>query len=63
MHSLFPSRITSIRTVPRKVPSRIVAEFSRQRKDIQEDILTIQDEGKYTSEYLALVGNFLLLRL
>lgn len=63
MHSLFPSRITSIRTVPRKAPSRIVAEFSRQRKDIQEDILTIQDEGKYTSQYLALVGNFLLLRL
>ncbi len=63
MHSLFPSKITSIRTVPRKAPSRIVAEFTRQRQDTQEDILTIQDEGKYTSQYLALVGNFLLLRL
>ncbi|MBQ6868474.1 MAG: hypothetical protein IJO16_07390, partial [Clostridia bacterium] len=46
-------RMTRIRTVPRKNPNRIVAEFSRSRCEAPEDrTLTIQDEGKYTQEYL-----------
>ena len=54
-------RILRIRTVPRKAPSRIVAEFSRERcQEPQEDILTIQDEGKYTQEYLSLTRDFYL---
>lgn len=53
--------ITRIRTVPRKAPSRIVAEFSRQRPDIQKDtVLTIQNEGQYTLEYLELMREFYL---
>lgn len=60
MHSLFPNRILRIRTVPRKSASRIVAEFSRTRKDIEEQEITIQDKGEYTDEYLALTGNFYL---
>ena len=60
MHSLFPSRILRIRTVPRKSVSRIVAEFSRTRKEIEEQELTIQNKGEYTDEYLALTGNFYL---
>lgn len=54
-------RILRIRTVPRKAPSRIVAEFSRERcPEPQEELLTIQDEGKYTQEYLSLTRDFYL---
>lgn len=61
MSGLFLSKILRIRTVPRKQPSRIVAEFVRQRPEsAQECLLTIQDEGKYTQEYLSLTRDFYL---
>ncbi len=54
-------KTTRIRTVPRKSPTRIIAEFSRQRTDSPEDIiLTIQNEGQYTQEYLSLTKEFYL---
>ena len=54
-------RITRVRTVPRKIPSRIIAEFSRQRTALPEDsLLTIQNEGQYTDEYLSLMKDFYL---
>ena len=54
-------RIVRIRTVPRKAPSRIVAEFSRYRVDAPvEELVTIQNEGKYTQEYLSLTKDFYL---
>ena len=54
-------RVMRVRTVPRKDPSRIVAEFSRSRCIEPEDfILTIQNEGKYTQEYLSLTHEFYL---
>lgn len=54
-------RILRIRTVERKAPSRIIAEFSRQRVNCPEDeILTIMKEGKYTQEYLSLTHDFYL---
>lgn len=54
-------RIMRVRTVPRKAPSRIVAEFSRSRcADPEDFILTIQNEGKYTQEYLSLTHEFYL---
>lgn len=52
-------RITRVRTVPRKSPSRIIAEFSRVRCESPEDkVLTIQNEGQYTQEYLSLMHDF-----
>ena len=61
MNGLHLFRIVRIRTVPRKAPSRIVAEFSRMRVDsIEDTILTIQHEGKYTQEYLSLMHDFYL---
>ena len=61
MSGLYLYKITRIRTVPRKAPSRIVAEFSRQRTDAPQDtILTIQDGGQYTQEYLDLMHEFYL---
>ena len=54
-------RILRVRTVPRKSPARIIAEFSRQRcETVQEDLLTIQNQGQYTEEYLSLTHEFYL---
>ena len=61
MNGLHLFRIVRVRTVPRKEPSRIIAEFSRTRMDTPEDtVLTIQNEGKYTEEYLSLMRDFYL---
>ena len=61
MCRLYLFRILRVRTVPRKAPSRIIAEFSRTRcAELSEELLTIQDEGKYTQEYLSLTGDFYL---
>ena len=59
MSGLHLFRMTKVRTVPRKAPSRMIAEFSRERCDQpQEELITIQDEGKYTSQYLSLVHDY-----
>lgn len=61
MNGLHLFRILRVRTVPRKAPSRIIAEFSRYRCEAPADeILTIQSEGKYTQEYLSLTHDFYL---
>ena len=61
MCSLHLFRILRIRTVPRKAPSRVILEFSRLRKAIPEDtVMTIQNEGQYTQEYLSLTKDFYL---
>lgn len=52
-------RILRVRTVPRKAPSRMIAEFSRHRCEaVTEELLTIQNEGQYTQEYLSLTHDF-----
>ena len=54
-------RIVRIKTVPRKQPIRIIAEFSFARTDAPVDeTVTIQNEGRYTEEYLALTKEFYL---
>ena len=59
MSGLHLFQITRVRTVPRKAPSRIIAQFSRKRcGSPKEELLTIQNEGKYTSEYLSLMRDF-----
>ena len=61
MSGLHLFRILRVRTVPRKDPSRIIAEFSRVRtENPQDEMLTIQNEGKYTQEYLSLMRDFYL---
>ena len=59
MSGLHLFRMTMIRTVPREAPSRMIAEFSRERCEVpEEELITIQDEGKYTSQYLSLVHDY-----
>lgn len=54
-------RILRIRTVERKAPIRIIAEFSRERCQTPSDgTLTIMNKGKYTQEYLSLTHDFYL---
>ena len=61
MNGLHLYKITRVRTVPRKAPSRIIVEFSRHRQAHPDDtILTIQNEGQYTQEYLSLTKDFYL---
>ena len=61
MSGLHLYKMTRVRTVPRRAPKRIIAEFSRKKTDIPEDnILTIQDAGHYTQEYLTLMKDFYL---
>ena len=61
MSGLHLFRVLRIRTVPRKAPSRIVIEFSRVRpQSVDDTILTIQNEGQYTQEYLSLTKDFYL---
>ena len=61
MSGLHLFRILRVRTVPRKDPTRIIAEFSRHRCDSPtEELLTIQNEGKYTDEYHSLTRDFYL---
>ena len=61
MNGLHLFRMVYVRTVPRKQPSRMIAEFSRCRCEAPESLdLTIQNEGKYTSEYLSLMHEFYL---
>ena len=61
MSGLYLYKMTRVRTVPRKDPKRIIAEFSRKKTDTPKDnILTIQDVGHYTKEYLTLMKDFYL---
>ena len=59
MSGLHLYKILRIRTVSRKEPGRMVVEFSRHRTDdVTETLLTIQNKGQYTQEYLSLTKEF-----
>lgn len=61
MSSLHCFRIVRIRTVERKSPSRIVAEFSRHRPlQCFEEMLTLQEKGGYTDDYREITKDFYL---
>lgn len=57
--SLYPCRLLRIKTSTRKQVSRIIFEFSRKRAEsVEDNELVIMKEGRYTSEYIALVSDF-----
>ena len=59
MNGLQPVRIVRIRTVERKKPSRIVAEFSKRHSgDCREQLLTLMKDGSLTPEYRELTKPF-----
>jgi tRNA1Val (adenine37-N6)-methyltransferase len=58
---LSPFRIVRAKSVARKSPVRIIAEFSFAHNDSPEELLlTINDGGGYTSEYTEFVRDFYL---
>lgn len=59
---LFPFRIVRVKSTPFKEPYRIIAEFSRKagRGGAEEELLVIQDGGRYTREYCEVTHEFLL---
>ena len=57
---LFPFRLLRICSTPAKKPSRLIAEFSRARVPVKEELLTIQESGTYTQEYKSLTSEFYL---
>ena len=57
-YGLFPFRLLRIRSTPRKKPSRLIAEFSFKKVIPTEELLTIQESGKYTQEYISLTDDF-----
>lgn len=59
-YSLHPVRITRIRTTPRKQPSRIIVQFARRLQACTEDMVTIQEGGSYTEQYLSITHDFYL---
>ncbi len=61
MCGLFLYRIVRIKTVAAKQPRRIVAEFSRERISYPaEEQLVMQENGRYTDEYISLTSDFYL---
>ena len=57
-YGLFPFRLMRIRTTPKKKPSRLIAEFSFKKVTPAEELLTIQNSGRYTQEYISLTHDF-----
>lgn len=62
-YGLSPCRLLRIRTTEKKQPRRIIAEFSASagmQAEPAPETLTIMKEGRYTDEYTALLGDFLV---
>lgn len=59
-YSLHPLRVTRVRTTPRKQPARVIVQFARGLQDCSEDLITIQDGGSYTEQYLSITHDFYL---
>lgn len=66
---LYPQRMVRIKTVQRKAPVRIIAEFSKARRTgqgcqrecpVAEETIVIHADGQYTEQYKTLTRDFLL---
>lgn len=57
---LFPFRIIRIRTTPAKPFKRLIAEFSRSRGAVLEEVLVLMDAGARSREYSKLTESFYL---
>lgn len=55
---LYPFRTVRIRTTPAKPVRRIIIEFSRRRKEIAEESLTLQEGPNRTDAYRELTSDF-----
>ena len=58
--SLYASRILRIRTTVAKDWSRVIIEMGRERVIPMQEFLTLQENGRYTPEYISRVSDFYL---
>lgn len=58
--SIYASKILRIRTTAAKEWSRVIVEMSRKRCNPSVETLTLQENGRYTSEYISRVSDFYL---
>lgn len=58
--SLFPFRIIRVRTTQAKPLKRLIAEFSRSRGAVAEEVLVLMDAGARSSQYSKLTKSFYL---
>ena len=57
---LFPFRIIRVRTTPAKPFKRLIAEFSRSRGAVSEEVLVLMDAGARSPQYSKLTESFYL---
>ena len=59
---LYPTRTTSIKTTPKKVPKRVMIEFGFTRPDeIEEEVLILETTpGEYSEDARRILGDFYL---
>ena len=57
---LFPFRIIRVRTTPAKPFKRLIAEFSRSRGAVSEEVLVLMDAGARSPQYSKLTEPFYL---
>jgi tRNA1Val (adenine37-N6)-methyltransferase len=60
MGGLFPSRIIRVSTTVAKCASRLIAEFSRSRCEMDIETLMISEKGRYTKAYRNITEPFYL---
>ena len=60
--NLYPTRITFIKTTPRKAPKRVLIEFRFNKAESTEESTLILESapGEYSGEAKVILGNFYL---
>ena len=60
INGLFPNKITHVKPTLRKVPNRLLIDFTKEKRDVIEDELVILGENGYSDEFIALTKDFYL---
>ena len=59
--SLYPTRITNIRTTPKKHPKRVLIEFAHNATHCKENTLVLENTpGEYSEEAKKILRDFYL---
>lgn len=61
-YGLYPTRITFVRTTPKKMPKRVLVEFGREMPDItlEETLILETSPGEYSDEAKEILQDFYL---
>ena len=61
-HGLYPTRITFVRTTPKKRPKRVLVEFGREMPEVtlEETLILETSPGEYSDEAKEILQDFYL---